>query len=161
MNKVYLLIGGNMGDRMANLDIALNLMELNLGAIIQISSRYETAAWGLTDQPNFINQAVLMHTSLSANELMQAILDVEKLMGRERTIPLGPRNIDIDIIYYNDEIINNESLTVPHPKMTERRFVLLPMVEIAPHYIHPILSKSNTLLLKECGDSLAVHKKTP
>jgi 2-amino-4-hydroxy-6-hydroxymethyldihydropteridine diphosphokinase len=161
MNKVYLLIGGNMGDRMANLDIALNLMELNLGAIIQISSRYETAAWGLTDQPNFLNQAVLMHTSLSANDLMQAILDVEKLMGRERTIPLGPRNIDIDIIYYNDEIINNESLTVPHPKITERRFVLLPMVEIAPHYIHPILSKSNTLLLKECGDSLAVHKKTP
>lgn len=161
MNKVYLLIGGNMGDRMANLDIALNLMELNLGAIIQISSRYETAAWGLTDQPNFLNQAVLMHTSLSANDLMQAILDVEKLMGRERTIPLGPRNIDIDIIYYNDEIINNESLTVPHPKITERRFVLLPMVEIAPHYIHPILSKSNTLLLKECGDSLAVHKKRP
>lgn len=161
MNKVYLLIGGNMGDRMANLDIALNLMELNLGAIIQISSRYETAAWGLTDQPNFLNQAVLMHTSLSAKDLMQAILDVEKLMGRERTIPLGPRNIDIDIIYYNDEIINNESLTVPHPKITERRFVLLPMVEIAPHYIHPILSKSNTLLLKECGDSLAVHKKTP
>lgn len=161
MNKVYLLIGGNMGDRMANLDIALNLMELNLGAIIQISSRYETAAWGLTDQPNFLNQAVLMHTSLSANDLMQAILDVEKLMGRERTIPLGPRNIDIDIIYYNHEIINNESLTVPHPKITERRFVLLPMVEIAPHYIHPILSKSNTLLLKECGDSLAVHKKRP
>jgi 2-amino-4-hydroxy-6-hydroxymethyldihydropteridine diphosphokinase len=161
MNKVYLLIGGNMGDRMANLDIALNLMELNLGAIIQISSRYETAAWGLTDQPNFLNQAVLMHTSLSANDLMQAILDVQKLMGRERTIPLGPRNIDIDIIYYNDEIINNESLTVPHPKITERRFVLLPMVEIAPHYIHPILSKSNTLLLKECGDSLAVHKKRP
>jgi 2-amino-4-hydroxy-6-hydroxymethyldihydropteridine diphosphokinase len=161
MNKVYLLIGGNMGNRMANLDNALNLMELNLGAIIQISSRYETAAWGLTDQPNFLNQAVLMHTSLSANELMKAILNVEKLMGRERTIPLGPRHIDIDIIYFNNEIINNECVTIPHPKITDRRFVLLPMVEMAPHYIHPVLRKSNTLLLKECGDSLAVHKKTP
>ena len=82
-------------------------------------------------------------------------------MGRERSIPLGPRIIDIDIIYFNEEIIDNISVTIPHPKMTARRFVLLPLVEIAPDYIHPILLKSNSVLLKECGDSLAVNKKTP
>ena len=161
MNKVYLLIGGNMGDRMANLDIALNLMESNLGKITLLSSRYETAAWGFTEQPHFLNQAVLLQTDLLANDLMLAILNIEKSMGRERSIPLGPRIIDIDIIYFNQEIIDNISVTIPHPKMTARRFVLLPLVEIAPDYIHPILLKSNSVLLKECGDSLAVNKKTP
>ena len=161
MNKVYLLIGGNMGDRMANLDIALNLMESNLGKITLLSSRYETAAWGFTEQPHFLNQAVLLQTDLLANDLMLAILNIEKSMGRERSIPLGPRIIDIDIIYFNEEIIDNITVTIPHPKMTARRFVLLPLVEIAPDYIHPILLKSNSVLLKECGDSLAVNKKTP
>ena len=161
MNKVYLLIGGNMGNRMANLDIALNLMESNLGKITLLSSRYETAAWGFTEQPHFLNQAVLLQTDLLANDLMLAILNIEKSMGRERSIPLGPRIIDIDIIYFNEEIIDNISVTIPHPKMTARRFVLLPLVEIAPDYIHPILLKSNSVLLKECGDSLAVNKKTP
>lgn len=161
MNKVYLLIGGNMGDRMANLDNALNLMESNLGKITLLSSKYETAAWGFTEQPHFLNQAVLLQTDLLANDLMLAILNIEKSMGRERSIPLGPRIIDIDIIYFNEEIIDNITVTIPHPKMTARRFVLLPLVEIAPDYIHPILLKSNSVLLKECGDSLAVNKKTP
>ncbi len=160
MNRVTLLIGGNMGDRMANLDNALNLMKASLGDLIQLSSRYETSAWGFTEQPDFINQAVLLETNLSAIELMQSILRIEMKLGRERTIPLGPRIIDIDIIYFNDEIINSPLLTVPHPKMSERLFVLKPLAEILPNYIHPILLKSNSILLKECGDSLAVHKKT-
>lgn len=160
MNRVTLLIGGNMGDRMANLDNALNLMKATLGDLIQLSSRYETSAWGFTEQPDFINQAVLLETNLAASELMQSILRIETEMGRERTVPLGPRIIDIDIIYFNDEIINSPELTVPHPKMSERLFVLKPLVEILPNYIHPILLKSNAILLKECGDSLAVHKKT-
>jgi len=161
MNKVYLLIGGNMGDRMANLDNALNLMESNLGKITLLSSRYETAAWGFTEQPHFLNQAVLLQTHFLANDLMLAILNIEKALERERSIPLGPRILDIDIIYFNEEIIDNISVTIHHPKMTARRFVLLPLVEIAPDYIHPILLKSNSVLLKECGDSLAVNKKTP
>ena len=160
MNRVTLLIGGNMGDRMANLDNALNLMKATLGDLIQLSSRYETSAWGFTEQPDFINQAVLLETNLAASELMQSILRIETEMGRERTVPLGPRIIDIDIIYFNDDIINSPELTVPHPKMSERLFVLKPLVEISPNYIHPILLKSNAILLKECGDSLAVHKKT-
>jgi 2-amino-4-hydroxy-6-hydroxymethyldihydropteridine diphosphokinase len=160
MNRVTLLIGGNMGDRMANLDNALNLMKATLGDLIQLSSRYETSAWGFTEQPDFINQAILLETNLTASELMQSILRIETQMGRERTVPLGPRIIDIDIIYFNDDIINSPELTVPHPKMSERLFVLKPLVEIMPNYIHPILLKSNAILLKECGDSLAVHKKT-
>ena len=160
MNRVTLLIGGNMGDRMANLDNALNLIKTSLGDLIQLSSRYETSAWGFTEQPDFINQAVLIETPLGAQALMQAILSIETKMGRERTVPLGPRIIDIDIIYFNDEIINSEHLTVPHPKMSERLFVLKPLVEISPNYIHPVFLKSNAILLKECGDSLAVNKKT-
>jgi 2-amino-4-hydroxy-6-hydroxymethyldihydropteridine diphosphokinase len=160
MNRVTLLIGGNMGDRMANLDNALNLMKATLGDLIQLSSRYETSAWGFTEQPDFINQAILLETNLTASELMQSILRIETQMGRERTVPLGPRIIDIDIIYFNDDIINSPELTVPHPKMSERLFVLKPLVEIMPNYIHPILLKSNAILSKECGDSLAVHKKT-
>jgi 7,8-dihydro-6-hydroxymethylpterin-pyrophosphokinase len=91
---------------------------------------------------------------------MKCLLGIEKKMGRERDIPLGPRIIDIDIIYFNQEIIQTEILTIPHPRLTERRFVLLPLSEIALNYIHPVLLKTNESLLKECGDSLAVYKKS-
>lgn len=160
MNKVYLLIGGNMGDRMANLDNALSLIALKLGTLVKLSARYETAAWGFTNQPDFINQALLLETPFDAHHLMLEILNLELAMGRERTVPLGPRTIDIDIIYFNNEIIHSDNLIVPHPKMSERRFVLLPLTEIAPDFIHPVLNKRNAHLLKECGDSLAVYKKT-
>jgi 2-amino-4-hydroxy-6-hydroxymethyldihydropteridine diphosphokinase len=161
MNQVYLLIGGNIGDRNANLAAALSLIGKYLGHVINTSSIYETEAWGFTEQPNFFNQAIYIQTNFNADVLMSEILNLEKTMGRERSIPMGPRIIDIDIIYFNDEIINKQSLIIPHPKMSERRFVLLPLAEIAPDYLHPVLNKSNTILLKECGDSLAVYKKTP
>ncbi len=160
MNKVYLLIGGNMGDRVANLALALNLIEQEAGSIHALSSIYETAAWGFTDQPDFLNQAIFIHTILDATSLMKCLLGIEKKMGRERDIPLGPRIIDIDIIYFNEEIIQTELLTIPHPRLTERRFVLLPLSEIALNHIHPVLLKTNESLLKECGDSLAVYKKS-
>ena len=161
MNQVYLLIGGNIGDRNANLAAALSLIGKHLGHVINTSSIYETEAWGFTEQPNFYNQAVYIQTNFPADVLMSEILKLEKTMGRERSIPMGPRIIDIDIIYFNDEIILKQILIIPHPKMSERKFVLLPLVEIAPDYLHPVLNKSNAILLKECGDSLAVHKKTP
>jgi 2-amino-4-hydroxy-6-hydroxymethyldihydropteridine diphosphokinase len=161
MNKAYLLIGGNLGDRFANLSVAQKLIQQKLGIISQASSIYETAAWGYAAQPDFLNQAFCIETSYNAFELMSQILLLEKEMGRARDIPMGPRIIDIDIIYFNNEIINEASLIVPHPKITDRRFVLLPIQEIAPDYLHPILLKSNTILLKECGDSLAVYKKAP
>jgi 2-amino-4-hydroxy-6-hydroxymethyldihydropteridine diphosphokinase len=160
MNKVYLLIGGNMGDRMANLETAKNWIHKEIGPIQQTSSIYETAAWGNTNQPDFLNQAMLLTSNLEASIIMEKLLKIEVNMGRIRDIPWGPRTIDIDIIYFNDEVILNELITIPHPKLADRKFVLMPLVEIAPHYMHPIFNKTNEVLLKDCGDSLAVYKKT-
>lgn len=154
------MIGGNMGDRMANLINAIDHIEQQIGNIELKSSIYETAAWGKTNQPDFLNQALLVHTQLEAAELMSKLLFIENLMGRIRTIKLGPRTIDLDIIYFNNEVISTSLITIPHPKLAERKFVLVPLFEIAPNYLHPILNKTNDCLLKECGDSLAVYKKT-
>lgn len=154
------MIGGNMGDRMANLKDAINHIEQQVGNVQLLSSIYETEAWGQKNQPNFYNQALLLNTQLTSDELMNKLLEIENLMGRVRTVKMGPRTIDLDIIYFNNEIITSELITIPHPKLSERKFVLIPLVEIAPNYIHPILNKSNTHLLKDCGDSLAVYKKT-
>jgi 2-amino-4-hydroxy-6-hydroxymethyldihydropteridine diphosphokinase len=160
MNNVSLLIGGNMGDRMANLTAARNSINIDCGRIITCSSIYETEAWGYKEQDAFLNQALIIQTTLAADALMDAILKIELALGRKREIPLGPRIIDIDIIYYNNEIINTSSLTIPHPSMAQRKFVLMPLTEMAPNYIHPILLKTNEVLLKECGDSSVVYKKS-
>ena len=160
MNNVSLLIGGNMGDRMANLAAARNSINIDCGRIISASSIYETEAWGYKEQDSFLNQALVIQTPLEADALMGAILKIELALGRKRKIPLGPRIIDIDIIYYNDEIMNTSSLTIPHPSMSQRKFVLMPLTEIRPDFMHPILLKSNEVLLKECEDSSVVYKKS-
>jgi len=160
MNKVYLLIGGNMGDRMANLAEAIHLINQEIGPIQLTSSIYETAAWGNTNQPDFLNQSLMLHTSLDAETVMRQLLNIEIGMGRKRDIPMGPRTIDLDIIYFNDLVIENELITIPHPKIAERKFVLMPLAEMAPQFLHPVLNKTNEALLKDCGDSLAVYKKT-
>jgi len=160
MNNVSLLIGGNMGNRMANLATARNSINIECGPIIAASSIYETEAWGYKNQDAFLNQALFIQTSLAADTLMDTILKIELALGRKREIPLGPRIIDIDIIYYNNEIINTLNLTIPHPSMAQRKFVLMPLTEIAPNYMHPILQKTNEVLLKECGDSSVVYKKS-
>ena len=160
MNKVYLLIGGNMGDRMANLAQAIHLINQEIGPIQLTSSIYETAAWGNTDQPDFLNQALMLHTSMDAETVMHQLLKIEIGMGRKRDIPMGPRTIDLDIIYFNDLVFSNEFITIPHPKIAARRFVLMPLAEMAPQFLHPILNKTNEALLKDCGDSLPVYKKS-
>jgi 2-amino-4-hydroxy-6-hydroxymethyldihydropteridine diphosphokinase len=160
MNNAYLLIGGNLGDRLANLKNAIQKIELHCGKIISSSAIYETAAWGFTEQPPFFNQALQLETAFSATELMQQLLTIELLLGRERLLPLGPRSIDIDIIYFNNEIIQAELVTIPHPRMEQRNFVLIPLNEIAPSYLHPILHISTTALLKQCKDDSHVYKKT-
>jgi 2-amino-4-hydroxy-6-hydroxymethyldihydropteridine diphosphokinase len=159
MNKAYLLIGGNMGDRLANLQEAIIKIGAHAGTIEKISSIYETAAWGNTQQEAFLNQALLIDTIHSASQLMSILLDIEIKLGRIRSIPMGPRTIDIDIIYFNDDRIETKELTIPHPSMFKRNFVLIPLVEIAPNYLHPILNKSNSALLSACADDCLVHKK--
>jgi len=158
MNKVFLLIGGNMGDRLQNLHQAITGLSATCGPVLQQSAVYETAAWGKTDQPSFLNQALLLTTGLQAQELITTILLVEEKMGRLRMEKFGPRVIDIDILFYNEVVMHEPNLTIPHPQLQNRRFVLVPMQEIAPELVHPVFHKTITQLLQECKDELAVKK---
>ncbi len=158
MNKAYLLIGGNEGNRTDELARACGYITRFCGALTLRSALYETAAWGKTDQDDFLNQALLLETGLNASALLDTLLGIEEKMGRKRVEKYGPRNIDIDILFYNDEIINLDGLVIPHPEIQNRRFVLEPMNEIAPGYIHPVLKKNITALLKECPDKGDVKK---
>jgi 2-amino-4-hydroxy-6-hydroxymethyldihydropteridine diphosphokinase len=158
MNTVYLLIGGNMGEREQYLQRARQLIAEKCGELKAPSSIYETAAWGKTDQPMFLNQVIEIITLLSPKELLQKILDIERQLGRARQEKFGPRTIDIDILFYNEERHSSPSLTIPHPALQYRRFVLTPMNEIAPGFVHPVLKKTIAELLEECPDDLPVNK---
>lgn len=158
MKKAFLLIGGNVGVRENYLAAARKQIEKNCGAIRQQSSLYQTAAWGMENQSPFLNQALEVETELNADELLQAVLQIEENLGRKREIKYGPRIIDIDILLFNDEVIHREGLTVPHPEMQNRRFALEPLNEIASTDIHPVLKKTISQLLQECPDKLDVQK---
>ena len=159
MNKTYLLLGSNMGNSLQQLAAAQKYIEKIIGSISRRSSRYQTAAWGKTDQPDFLNQVIIVETELTANDTMQAILSIEKKMGRLRTVKNAPRIIDIDILLFNKEIIESTALGIPHPQLQNRRFVLIPLNELSPNLIHPILKKTIHQLLRVCPDNLAVKKK--
>ena len=158
MNNVYLLTGANLGDRKEQLRRAMNGIAEKCGTIIDHSSLYETAAWGNTNQNDFLNQVMLIETRLGARALLNEILALENRMGRVRTARYEPRIIDIDILFFNHEIIHQHGLIVPHPELQNRRFVLEPLVEIAPALIHPQYYKTLQQLLIECPDLLAVKK---
>jgi 2-amino-4-hydroxy-6-hydroxymethyldihydropteridine diphosphokinase len=158
MNRAYLLIGGNMGNREEHFTIARGYIKQYCGAVIRSSSLYETAAWGKTDQPSFLNQALEIETELQAEHLIRQVLDIEKFMGRERKEKYGPRVIDIDILLFNNEQYDLPFLKIPHPEMQNRRFALTPLAEIASDLQHPVLKKSIGQLLKECPDKLGVKK---
>lgn len=156
MNKAYLLMGGNVGDIRKSFLQAIEILEAECGTIIRKSSLYNTAPWGKTDQQNFLNQAVLLLTNLSTKELMSGILQIEEKMGRQRLEKNGPRVIDIDILLFNDMVMEDRMLTIPHPQLQYRRFALIPLAEIAPALIHPVLKKTIQELLLDCPDHLEV-----
>ena len=158
MNQIYLLIGGNMGNRQENLEIATRRIAATIGEITQSSAIYETEAWGLEEQPAFLNQVLLVSSTLNPQQMLKQILNIEHYMGRERIQKFGPRIIDIDILFFNDEIIQQENLVVPHPEIQNRRFVLTPLNEISPQLKHPVLHKTIHELLLECPDTLTVKK---
>lgn len=159
MNEVYLQIGGNIGNREDYLARAKNaITATSSGLICQASSLYETAAWGMEDQEDFINQVLYLTTTLSPVNLLTSLLGIEKSLGRKRAMRYGPRIIDIDILFYNDLVLDIPGLKIPHPQLQARRFVLVPLEEIAPDKIHPVFQKSVSILLKECKDQLEVNK---
>lgn len=158
MNNVFLLTGGNLGDSLQNLATALHLLEQQVGVIKRVSAIYETEPWGVTEQPFYHNQIVEILTPKNAHELMDLLLSIEKKIGRIRAEKYGPRIIDIDILFFNSEVINTDNLVVPHPRIQERRFVLEPMNEIAPEFVHPVLQQTISELLSNTADKSIVKK---
>jgi len=158
MNKAFIILGSNMGNKMAHLQMAIELMNLQNISLIQQSSIYKTDAWGNTDQDDFYNQVIEVATELSAKILLQTLLDIETKMGRTRNQKWEARIIDLDILYFNNEVIDTEKLKVPHPYLHVRKFTLIPLSEIAAYYIHPIFNKTNAELLTNCSDRSEVIK---
>jgi len=156
MNKIFLITGGNIGNRKKNLKAAAALIQEQIGTIIKSSKIYETDAWGITDQPVFYNQIHIVESKFPAKEILNKILKIEEKMGRVRTIKNAARIIDIDILFFNDEIINEPNLNVPHPEIINRRFVLMPLNELAPEMIHPVFKRSIHELIRNCKDELRV-----
>ncbi|MCB0597173.1 MAG: 2-amino-4-hydroxy-6-hydroxymethyldihydropteridine diphosphokinase [Lewinellaceae bacterium] len=156
-NQIYLHTGTNLGDREANLKRANERIMEEIGPIEKASRVYRTKAWGITDQPDFLNQALLVSTHLSPFELLEKIQDIERRMGRAREIKWGERIIDIDILFYNDEIIDTENLTIPHPYLHYRNFVLLPLMDIAPGLLHPGFGLTVAELYANSEDKLLVE----
>ena len=151
-NQLFLLLGTNLGDKKQNLINAIKGIEALIGKVEIKSKIYETAAWGIEEQPSFLNQILVINSGFSAEKILKIILNIEEEMGRKRIKKWAERLIDIDIIYYGDEIVNQKNLIIPHPYLHERRFTLMPLVEIAAHFVHPIFKKSNSQLLNECAD---------
>ena len=152
------MLGSNLGDRIYIINEAIRLIGEKVGEILGISSYYHTEPWG-TDHPlPYINLALSVNTGLSPQKVLKTILTIEKALGRTRSEDQNaPRSIDIDIIFYDDLIINQKNLTVPHPRMHLRRFVLVPLNEIEPKYIHPIFGLTVNQLLAKCTDKLSVN----
>jgi 2-amino-4-hydroxy-6-hydroxymethyldihydropteridine diphosphokinase len=154
MSKVTFLIGGNQGDRETLLERACKEIELRIGKMLQVSSIYETEAWGFEAEQSFLNQAVVVETDLLPEEVLRQALNIEAVLGRVRNgSGYASRTMDIDVMYIDDKCISTPSLIVPHPRIQERNFVLEPLCEIMPNFVHPILQKTMQELLEKCSDN--------
>jgi 2-amino-4-hydroxy-6-hydroxymethyldihydropteridine diphosphokinase len=157
---VFLSLGSNMGNRLKNLEQAVAVVNGMAAAPFSIKSSnvYETAPWGKTEQPAFLNAVISFETVLPPAQLLEKLLSGEKMMGRVRDEKWGPRMIDLDILYYNDQVVELDQLRIPHPEIASRRFVLQPLCDLAPDFVHPVLKRTNRELLESCPDLLAVHE---
>lgn len=152
MTTTYLQLGTNLGDRLDLLYQAAQAIARRCGEVVETSPVYETAAWGVTEQPDFLNQVLTVRTDLEPQVLLDTVLAIERELGRERVQRWGSRLIDIDILYYGDTVLNTPQLSLPHPWLHRRRFVLVPLVDLAPDFVHPILDKTNAELLAALSD---------
>ncbi len=151
-NLVFICLGSNLGDPKIALENARSAVSIQIGFIINASYLYQTSPWGLASQNYFLNQVIEVKTSLSPNEVLQKCLAIEIEMGRIRNEKFGPRCIDIDILFFNELVVNEPDLKIPHPLLHERRFVLAPMLELNATFIHPILLKTIRHLYDVCED---------
>lgn len=160
LKKADILLGGNIGDVRETLNAALEQIENKCGVTLIKSSLYETAAWGNEDQPMFLNQVITIQTALSPFELLKALQEIELILGRKRLEYWGARTIDLDILFFENEVIESQRLTIPHPQIQNRKFTLIPLLEIKDEFIHPVLKKSISKLFELCPDILPVKKLT-
>jgi 2-amino-4-hydroxy-6-hydroxymethyldihydropteridine diphosphokinase len=158
MARAYLIIGSNQGDRLQMLERAHDTIHQEIGSVLNQSSIYETAPWGFDHPTRFLNQVLEIETLLDSENLLGRLLDIEKKLGRTRSgRRYSPRLIDIDLLFYDDSIINTKTLVVPHPKLADRRFVLIPLCELVPSFRHPVLNITLEQLLTQCKDTSDVR----
>ncbi|WMX12469.1 2-amino-4-hydroxy-6-hydroxymethyldihydropteridine diphosphokinase [Aureispira sp. CCB-E] len=156
MNTVYLSIGTNMGNRAANLELVHSLISRNIGIVAKESNIYETEPWGVEGQENYYNQVLCVKTALEPAVLLHKCQVIEQKMGRSRIVKWEPRVMDIDILFFNDLVVKEEGLEIPHPLLQERNFVLKPLAELTTDWVHPILNKNVQELLEACTDKASV-----
>ncbi len=156
MKGIYLLLGSNLGNSRQILTTATNQIKNKIGTVIRRSLIYQTKAWGMEEQPDFLNQVLEVESDLEPHEILSKIHEIELMMGRKRKKKWGARLIDIDILYFGQKIIDSDMLSIPHPENQNRNFVLVPMCELAPDLVHPVLGQSQRELLELCADTLDV-----
>lgn len=159
INTAYLLLGSNIEPRLDFITSSIDRIKLEIGDVVRLSSVYESEAVGFESSDLFLNQVIVVKTYLNASGVLENILNIEKELGRTRVKGIyTSRTIDIDILYFNDEVINSKELIVPHPRMHTRLFTLLPLVEIDAERVHPVLKKDHVSLLNKCTDNCNVRK---